>query len=572
MKKLFLLITMLGITFTYISCQKDNLKQVTTKPLKLKIYALKNNSPIGGTAFFRPRLNQPFSPTSMRLFVDDKLINTTKSGPWYITWNTINELTGSKHKIYLSMTDKNKKVVQSKPITVIVSNINFTILVQTPKNTPKDDRIFITGNRKALGMKPSGEWSPRSAYMTRINRHLWKKIIRVGFNENLEYEFTRSSWATKGRDRNGKTIHANINIKGRSKIKHVIANWGINKGISKPKGPLVYFGKKPSSMITIFWQTKNPTQTVLEYSHSKNKIRTYKNRKKSIFHTVRLRDLKSETIYNYKTGNDLTGTFKTGIKPGKQKDFSFLVFGDFQGGNRILNLIKQKEKADFIIHTGDMVNDGYNESQWNQYFNWLKSVATIFTMMTVPGNHEHEAPQYYRYHPLPGNGIYYNFIYGNTEFIMINSERDFTIGSAQNKWLKKILKKSSRNKKIKWRIAIYHTPSYSTGKHGDDKVAQKYLDSLFDRYKINLVLNGHEHAYQITKPIINGKVAKRGITHIISGGAGATLFGFKVDKGYISFRKKTYHYCKYTVYKNKILHQAITSNGKLLHKAIIKQR
>ncbi len=575
MKKLFLLMIIISTTFIYFGCQKENIKPKKIKPLTLKIYALTNNSPIGGISYFRPRFNQHFRPSSMKLFVDNKLINTTKSSPWYIMWDTSNQTAGSKHLVYLSITGKNdfygNATVNSKPINLVISNINFTIFVKTPKNTPIEDRIFIAGNRKDLGMKPTGEWSPRTAVMKRVSRNLWKKTIKVGFNENIEYEFTRSSWATKGQNKNGHDMHINASINGRSKIFHTIDNWGLTRGISQPKGPTVCFGKDASSMATIFWETKVATPTILHYG-IKNIKHLYKKNIRTRYHYAKLKNLKSATQYIYTTGNKLSGHFKTAITAGKEKVFSFLVFGDFQGGNKILNWIKNHEKVDFIIHTGDMVNDGYNENQWNQYFGWLKPVASLFTIMTVPGNHEHEAPQYYRYHPLPGNKIYYSFIYGNSEFFMIDSERDFTANSTQYLWLKKALKRSKRNRKIRWRIATFHTPSYSTGKHGSDKIAQKFLEPLFDKYGVNLVLNGHDHAYQITKPMFHGKPAKRGIVHVISGGAGATLFGFKVEGNYIAFRKKCYNYCKYTVYKNMIQHKALTDSGKLLHETKILPR
>jgi 3',5'-cyclic AMP phosphodiesterase CpdA len=218
-----------------------------------------------------------------------------------------------------------------------------------------------------------------------------------------------------------------------------------------------------------------------------------------------------------------------------------------------------------------MVNHGYSHSEWNQYFGYIRSLAAKLPFMTIPGNHEDESPLYGRFHPQPGARYYYTFDYGSTRFFMIDSEREFFPGTKQYAWLSAQLAAAARNSRIRWRIAAFHTPAYSTGKHLSDAAAQKYLVPLFERYGINLVLNGHEHAYQITYPLRAGKRAANGIVYVVSGGAGATLYGFPVKADWIAFRDKLFHYGLYRVFPDRIEHVAKDAQGKEFHRTVIRK-
>jgi hypothetical protein len=66
-------------------------------------------------------------------------------------------------------------------------------------------------------------------------------------------------------------------------------------------------------------------------------------------------------------------------------------------------------------------------------------------------------------------------------------------------------------------VTYGHRPAYSTGHHPGDAKLAGILDTFGDRYsKYVLNLNGHSHDYERFQPI-------HGVTHITSGGGGATL-------------------------------------------------
>ncbi|MBV7609710.1 metallophosphoesterase family protein, partial [Escherichia coli] len=74
---------------------------------------------------------------------------------------------------------------------------------------------------------------------------------------------------------------------------------------------------------------------------------------------------------------------------------------------------------------------------------------------------------------------------------MLDSNREFFYLWSQKEWLEKELQTSD----ARWKIVVLHHPLYSVkGKYNN--LAQKTIfNSLIQKYNVDLVLQGHEHAY-----------------------------------------------------------------------------
>lgn len=119
---------------------------------------------------------------------------------------------------------------------------------------------------------------------------------------------------------------------------------------------------------------------------------------------------------------------------------------------------------------------------------------------------------------------YYNKRIGTTEFFILNSE-NFTKG--QKNWLEGALSKSTAT----WKIVTIHRPLYTSGMHGGSRSLRASIEPLLKKYRVDLVLAGHDHDYERLK-IGN-------ITHFVSGGGGAYLRSFLAVKPGSQFRKVT---------------------------------
>ncbi len=230
------------------------------------------------------------------------------------------------------------------------------------------------------------------------------------------------------------------------------------------------------------------------------------------YHSATFSDLLPNTLYAYRVGNSDYWSewfqFRTADdKPGR---FSFLYFGDVQ--NNILDLwsrvvregYRKKPDAAFIIYAGDLINRAHNDTEWHEWFSaggWIHS-----TIPTIPavGNHEYDAidrvserqlsvqwrPQF----TLPLNGcqgleetVYY-VDYQNLRLIVLNTMED---KASQAAWLEEVLVNNTR----RWTIVTYHHPLFNAAEGRSDDGWRDVLKPLFDKYGVDLALQGHDHTY-----------------------------------------------------------------------------
>jgi hypothetical protein len=102
---------------------------------------------------------------------------------------------------------------------------------------------------------------------------------------------------------------------------------------------------------------------------------------------------------------------------------------------------------------------------------------------------------------------YYSFNYVNTHVLSMATELSFGKGSAQYNFVDNDLKTAAADPNIKWIIVNYHTPMYTSPNtcsasscKGSSSLRDVY-HPLFDKYRVDLVLQGHIHNYQRTYPL-----------------------------------------------------------------------
>jgi hypothetical protein len=121
----------------------------------------------------------------------------------------------------------------------------------------------------------------------------------------------------------------------------------------------------------------------------------------------------------------------------------------------------------------------------------------------VPGNHEQakneDGSRRLSHHwraqfTLPENGpagleeTAYTFTYGSLRVIGLNSNEKI---DEQTKWLESVLQQHPAG----WIVCTFHHPIFSTAKERDNKALRDAWKPLFDRYSVDLVLQGHDHTY-----------------------------------------------------------------------------
>jgi len=311
-----------------------------------------------------------------------------------------------------------------------------------------------------------------------------------------------------------------------------------------------YLQNATQNSIVIMWETTEPVVGTVNYGDSENMGSSVSESSPAKIHEVKITGLEPGKTYYYQAsyGNVKTppSKFKT-APPDGTKDFILAVYGDSRSDpvthSKIVALMSESN-PDLIIHTGDLVSSGTVYERWKpEFFTPLSKLSDHVPFYTCLGNHEGNSPNYYNYLSLPGNEIYYSFDYANAHFICLDTNSGNTPydeSSPQYKWLIEDLEKNKNSNK--WIIVFFHAPLFRVNPTRGIE-PQRYLwQPIFDKYGVDLVLNGHDHNYSRTYSIgyLSDK-PKKGVHHVIAGGGGAPLYDVVENRNYIEVVKKSYN-------------------------------
>ncbi|SCX24201.1 metallophosphoesterase [Mycolicibacterium fluoranthenivorans] len=169
--------------------------------------------------------------------------------------------------------------------------------------------------------------------------------------------------------------------------------------------------------------------------------------------------------------------------------------------------------------------DKFNPFVWDVYLGSIEGSASTTPWMFATGNHDMEAA--YGTHgygghlarlDFPGNGpancpSAYSFVYGNVAVLSLDAnDVSYEItantgysGGAQTTWTARTLAAHRANPDIDFIVCFFHHCAYSTtDAHASDGGVRAAWCDLFDRYQVDLVLQGHNHVFERTDPIRGG--------------------------------------------------------------------
>lgn len=263
--------------------------------------------------------------------------------------------------------------------------------------------------------------------------------------------------------------------------------------------------------------------------------------------TATMTDLKPGTTYTYDVGDGDTwsdsASFTTA--PAGTVPFKFIYMGDAQNGLDTWGVLLDKAFAEqpdaaFHIMAGDLINNGIQREDWDHYFHNAAGHYNNVQLVPAIGNHEDQGNDgpwmYLELFDLPKNGPTeidveraYSFEYSNALFVVLDTN---TSVKNQTEWLEEQL----ANTKATWKFVVYHHPAYSSAPNRNNPAVQKYWTPLFDKYRVDLALQGHDHAYLRTYPMYDGKPvdgADKGTIYIVS--VSGTKFYKQGDFEYTEF-------------------------------------
>lgn len=266
-------------------------------------------------------------------------------------------------------------------------------------------------------------------------------------------------------------------------------------------------------------------------------------------HALRLGGLQPATTYRYRVeagGETREGSLTTAPADDAKTPFSFLIEGDNRTNDDAHAAVAKalaQAPGDFIVNTGDLVENGGRPELWQKFFDIEEPVLRDRCLFAAVGNHElidAAGTSFLRYfgEDTPGvtglRRLYRTVRWENTRFFFLNGTDEFT-GSDERRWLDDELGKADGEKDLVWRIVVVHHGPWSSSVHGNNlKIWNAGLIDSFRAHKIDLFLSGHDHVYE--------RGDFKGILYVVSGGGGAPLYAAGDPISSTRKAESTYHF------------------------------
>ncbi|MEH1923081.1 metallophosphoesterase family protein [Nostoc sp.] len=227
---------------------------------------------------------------------------------------------------------------------------------------------------------------------------------------------------------------------------------------------------------------------------------------------------------------------------------------------RAMNAYHKQNPYDLVVLAGDNIYNNGEIEKINEVFErpYQPLLKQGVKFQACLGNHDIRTANgdlQVKYVGFNMKGRYYTFRRGTVQFFALD-----TNGNAdwknQLSWLEKELSISN----APWKVVFGHHPIYSSGQYGSNPDFIKTFTPLFQKYGVQLYINGHEHNYERTRAI-------NGTTYLVCGaGAGNRPVGRSEWTGYST---SDLSFASYEVYKDRIEISAIATDNRVFDKGII---
>lgn len=218
-------------------------------------------------------------------------------------------------------------------------------------------------------------------------------------------------------------------------------------------------------------------------------------------------------------GTTDVNVFKSGELGGRP--FRFAAFGDTRTGHGVHQAVIDavaREDVDFYVHTGDMVEVGGLEVQWDRFFRIEAPLIDHAPIFPAIGNHDVSTRDLYgRFfltHLWSDSENYYYQDWGDLRVVAVDANIECRKGCTQNDYARRALKDGADKGMLL--VLSLHLPPYSSGAHGSYMSIRTAVEEMAVETGVELVFSGHDHNYERTKP-------QYGVTYVVAASAGAPI-------------------------------------------------
>jgi hypothetical protein len=333
---------------------------------------------------------------------------------------------------------------------------------------------------------------------------------------------------------------------------------------------------------TIAWQSQKPI------------LKPYPMTDFQVFR-AELTGLTPGTDYAFKIGKS-SGVYRFRTMPAKATDTITFVSGGDSGINSAAvanNLMAARQNPHFAVIGGDLGYDNGRSVEVSIAFirNWSKTMidsdGRLIPMVPCIGNHEVDGGYTRDRAKSPFflalfDGLYPSATYNTLDFgdylslVLLDSGHLSPIGGEQALWLEKTLR---AREDLPHTIAVNHVPAYPSNRNplptpakGDKKASagtgeenRKYWVPLFDKYRVPLVLEHHDHTFKRTKPLLGGLPHPNGVLYLGDGSWGRLRSPRPTDDLHVMLKTSSdYHITLHKIQGQERFHMAMDERSRVM--------
>ena len=309
------------------------------------------------------------------------------------------------------------------------------------------------------------------------------------------------------------------------------------------------------------------------------------------------------TEYSFKIGKS-SPVYKFRTMPSKATDVVQFISGGDCGVNTAAvanNVQAARQNPSFAVVGGDLGYDNGTSVETSLAFlrNYSRTMFTrdgcMIPLLACLGNHEvrggygssRAAGTFF--YPLFEN-LYPDTGYATLDFgdylslVMLDTGHTSPIAGEQTDWLAKTLKDRADHPNV---FVVNHVPCYPSHRNptaatvrdpfdataGTGQLQRKLWVPLFDKYRVPVVLEHHDHTFKRTKPLIDGLPHPDGVLYLGDGSWGRIRSPRKADPLHVMAKtSEDYHLSLHRLQGNDRFHLALDTEGAIVDVARSAQR
>ena len=281
-------------------------------------------------------------------------------------------------------------------------------------------------------------------------------------------------------------------------------------------------------------------------------------------------------VYSFTTDSDKETTvlFVTDSQIGRSSGEQEEIYKNdtFGWTNTLGSAFNKSDKIDFILSSGDQVEDSFSEEQYT-YFE-SPGILRSTPVAAAIGNHDFYTPNYSHHFNNPNDNTFtlfrwpagqgYYFSYNDVLFIVVDSNN--FIPTANRRIIKNACKAYPE---AKWRVLMMHHSPFDA--RGADDIGNKFARGtvvpFIDEFDIDICLSGHDHYYSRSYMIKNGEVTDSTAQDGIYKNPEGTLYitqNSSSGSNYSGIGDSISEYCEFALQENRATYSLVSINaGKL---------